>query len=228
MDKGQLLLTVLVTITFMIVLDRMFHAAGLPGWWIGNSLSVRIILMGIVSSLLGIVLSFRTILRKEYRNNLQKGVSYGILTSILFIIYVSVVVGVYYAYLPFDYWLREWAFPVFLSSLIGCFIGFLLGGGKLQTMPAPQPRISVAKPSGKEEFSPAKAGGWIVLFLLVGAVIGYFAGYIVWIIFGQIQVAMGVFHPYAALFPPPLIYQIGWAVLGALSFPFKILPELLK
>lgn len=95
-------------------------------------------------------------------------------------------------------------------------------------MPTPQPRISSAESVVKEEFSPVKTGSLIVLFLLVGAVMGYFGGYIVWILLGQVQLALGVFPPYAALFPPPLIYQVGWAILGALSFPFKILPELLK
>ena len=228
MEKRELLVTLLVTLTFMIVFDQAFYMIGLPGWWIGNYLSVPIIVIGIFSSLLGIFISFRAILRMEYRNNLQKGMLLGILTPILFIIYVSMVIGVYHSDIPFNYWLREWAFPVFSSSLIGCFIGFLLGGSKLEKMPAPQLRISAEMPAREEEFSPAKAGAWVVLFILVGAVMGYFAGYIIWVLFGQIQLALGVFPPYAALFPPPLIYLTGWTVLGALSFPFKILPELLK
>lgn len=201
----------------MIVLDQVFYAVGLPGWWIGNYSNF----------LLGIFLSFRTILKMEYKNNLQRGVLLGISTSILFIVYVSVIVGTSHEYLTFDYWLRVWVFRIFLSSLIGCLTGFLLGGSKLQRMPPP--KISVAQPAEKRTFAPVERGGvWIVLFLVVGAVLGYFAGYVVWIIFGQIQLLVGIAFPYAALLPPPLIYQIAWTIMGALAFPFKILPEIWK
>lgn len=225
LDKRELFATVLVTVTFMIVVDRVFDAISLF-YWIGDYFALHFVILGIVSALFGIFLSFRTILKAEYRKNLQKGVFFGISASVIFLIYVSFVVGAYHQNVPFHDWLRDWAFRVFLSSLIGCLIGFLLGGSMLQKMPAPQPTVSVVQPTEKEKFSPAKAGAGIVLFLLIGAVMGYFAGYVVWVLFGQIQLALSVFPPYAALSPPPLIYQIGWTVLGALSFPFKILPEL--
>jgi hypothetical protein len=226
--KRELLVTGLVSLTFMIVLDQVFNVIGFPGWWIGNYLSVYVIIIGIVSSLLSVFISFRTILKVRYSGNFKKGLFLGISTPVFFMVYVSIVVGTYYTDIPFSLWLREWALPVFVSSLIGCLTGFLLGGSRLEKMPAPQPRISRTQPAMKEDISPAKTGAWMVLFLLVGAVMGYFGGYIVWVLFGQVQLALGVFPPYAALFPPPLIYQVGWTVSGALSFPFKILPKLLK
>ncbi len=215
----------LVTATFMIILDRVFDFIG---WYFIYDLGEYFnTVIGVVAALLGIFLSFRTVLKAEYRKTVWNGVFFGISTSIIFLIYGSVVVG-FYMRISLNYWLQVWAFRVFLFSLIGCLIGFLLGGSILRRMPPPQPRVSVVQLTGKEESTPVKAGVGLVLFLLIGAAMGYFAGYIVWVFFGQIQIALGVFPPYAALFPPPLMYLIGWAVLGALSFPFKILPELSK
>jgi len=228
MKRNELLITVLVSFAFMIGLDQLFEAFAFY-YWISNYLSLTVVLNGVLSSFVGVYIAFRTILRIEYKGNLQKGMAFGTIVPILFIIYVSFVVGVYYTVIPFNMWLLNWAFPVFLSSLIGCVIGFLFGGSRLQKMPPPKPRLPATGVAGTEEkFSPLKAGTWMIVFLLVGAVMGYFGGYIIWVLFGQVQLTLGVFPPYAALFPPPPLYAIAWAVVGALSFPFKILPELLK
>lgn len=225
MERNQLLVTALVTVFFMVILDQLFEAIGLRFGWIGTNFSIGIIIWGIASSILGIFLSFRAILKTEYKNSLQTGILLGLVTSILFIIYVSFIITTYDYPIRFDYWLSRWAFGVFLSSLIGSVVGFLLGGVKLERMPPP--RISVPQTARTRAVQIERGGLWLILFILVGAVIGYFAGYIVWILFGQIQIAIGIAFPYAAIFPPPLVYQIGWTILGALSFPFKILPALL-
>jgi len=218
MKKSELLVTAFLTISLMIILDRAFDFLGIMQFpWIGNYINLTTVALGIACSLLGIFLSFRTILRTEYRENLQKGIILALLTSGLFLLYGAVFVTISYSHLfGFEFWLRTWGIGVFLSSLTGCLVGFLLGGIKLQRMPPPKiterPRV----------------GAWMVLTLVIGAVMGYFAGHIVWIIFGQIQIAIGIAFPYAAIFPSPLIYQIAWTILGALSFPFKVLPALLE
>lgn len=210
MEKSQIIVTVLITVFFMIILDQVLFGpffAAIPG---------------IMSSLIGIFFSFRTVLKTEYTNSLRRGALLGILTSTLFVLYV---IGIYQT---LRYTVLVWAF---LSSLIGSLLGFWLGGRKLQTMPPPKvsaPEVSFAQPARKKASNQVKEGiTWMILSLIIGAVIGYFAGYIVWIIFGQIQIAMGTAVPYAAIMPPPPIYLIGWTIIGALSFPFKILPELL-
>jgi len=57
----------------------------------------------------------------------------------------------------------------------------------------------------------------LVGMVVGGAVGGYFAGWIIWLLFGQIQLMLGMDFPYAALYTPPLIYQIGWIVYGAVA-----------
>lgn len=231
MRKYPLVVTLLTSSVFMIIISEVFSAIGLH-WWIVTGFPLHTIINGIISALVGLFLSFRIVLKIEYSDNLKKGLLFGILTSLLFFVYTIIDVSVnysdYFQTVPFNWWLQTYAVGIFLSSLIGCLVGFIGGGSKLQNMPAPPPRVSVVQPTGKEELSPLKAGAGIILFLLIGGVIGYFGGHIIWIIFGQIQIALGVFPPYAALTSPPLVYQIGWTVLGALSFPFKILPTILK
>ncbi len=63
-------------------------------------------------------------------------------------------------------------------------------------------------------------GAVIQFFLLVvfGIVGGYVGGWVVWFLFGRVQVLMGVSFPYAAIYAAPTLYQIAWTTLGAILF----------
>ena len=67
---------------------------------------------------------------------------------------------------------------------------------------------------------PKTASG-LLFGLIFGAILGFIVGHIVWFVYGQIQLLTGTYYPYAALFGPPLYYQIGWTIFGALGLVFK-------
>jgi hypothetical protein len=77
-------------------------------------------------------------------------------------------------------------------------------------------------PIPEQESSTAKAGKTIVLFLLIGAVVGFVMGYISWIVYGQIQMAAGFYDLHTAFTPPPTFYLLVWTALGAVSFAFAM------
>ncbi|MBA3045055.1 MAG: hypothetical protein FP824_02435 [Euryarchaeota archaeon] len=55
------------------------------------------------------------------------------------------------------------------------------------------------------------AGLGIMISIGIGALIGWILGLVIWFVFT-------IFSPINMA--PPLIYQIAWAVFGALGFPF--------
>ena len=56
-----------------------------------------------------------------------------------------------------------------------------------------------------------------IIATMIGAVLGFVGGHIVWFIFGQIQLIIGISFPYAAFLGPPIYYQIGWVIFGVLA-----------
>lgn len=50
----------------------------------------------------------------------------------------------------------------------------------------------------------------IILYILAGALIGWIIGIVVWFVFA-------IFSPIHIF--PPLLYQVAWAVFGAIGFP---------
>jgi hypothetical protein len=235
MRKGEATVSILLALSLMIVLTLIsrFIGIGLGTFYIYNMpFSLNVIAIAVLSSVIGTFVAWRFLFRTGYMDNRRTEVLLAVLTSALYLVYSLVDFAYNYpsiaAVVPLQ-WVFQISLGSFVTSLIGTLIGFVACGFKLQRMPPPLP----PPPSefGLQEsrrFSPTKAGSALLLFLLIGAVAGYFIGYISWIVFGQIQVAVGVSFPYAALLPPPSFYLIGWVVVGALSFPFKIIPSLLK
>jgi len=67
---------------------------------------------------------------------------------------------------------------------------------------------------------PEEAVGALLILIGIvafGAVLGFIGGHAVWFIYGQIQLLLGVYYPYAAMFGPPVYYQIAWTILGAFT-----------
>ena len=59
-----------------------------------------------------------------------------------------------------------------------------------------------------------KTAPGLILFILIGAVLGYIGGWAVWWLFGQLQLFLHVDFPYCAIYTPPSLYQIAWTVFG--------------
>jgi len=58
--------------------------------------------------------------------------------------------------------------------------------------------------------------------IAIGAVGGYIVGWVIWWAYGQIQLMLHVDFPYAALYSPPILYQIGWTVFGPIALLFGL------
>lgn len=52
--------------------------------------------------------------------------------------------------------------------------------------------------------------------IVLGIILGYIGGWVVWWLFGQIQLFLHMDFPYCAIYPPPLLYQIAWTVGGSI------------
>ena len=61
----------------------------------------------------------------------------------------------------------------------------------------------------------------LVGIIALGAILGYVGGWVVWWLFGQIQLLLQIDFPYCAMYSPPLYYQVAWIILGAIALPFK-------
>jgi len=62
----------------------------------------------------------------------------------------------------------------------------------------------------------------LIGIIALGAILGLIGGHVVWFIYGQIQLSLGVYYPYAAMFGPPLLYQVAWTVFGAIGLLRKL------
>ena len=223
----RFIVTVLLTLSIMIILNFAFITAGTYQLGsvelYGGALYFDEILIGFLSSIAGFFLTWIIIIKQDYRSGGLAGILQATLTSALFVTYI---LG-YTAYHQFEmFGLLQYMQPnlvtawTFTTTLIGCFLGFWLGGFGLKRMQ--DSSHAPVKSEKRELLSYSRlASGAILVF--AGFLTGYAAGYIVWAFIGQVQVMLGGSFPYASEFPPPLIFLLVWAVLGALVFPLAIL-----
>jgi hypothetical protein len=54
----------------------------------------------------------------------------------------------------------------------------------------------------------------LLVIIAIGAVGGYIFATVSWWAYGQIQLFLNMDFPYAAMYPVPVQYQIGWTVFG--------------
>jgi hypothetical protein len=232
--KNELAISSLMALTIMIAISVIFDSISFHLYsfnLLGGQFDVVVIINGVISSFLGIFIAWRYLIKKQYTSNHLTEILLAIITSVLFAVFN--LAYAYYGYfelmtrIPLQL-IGQVTFGVFLISTITLFIGFLIGGMKLQTMPPPPPPPPPALTGEKPKFSVLSAGKAILVFILIGGVAGYFLGYLAWIILGQIQLAIGLDFPYAALLPPPLIYLVAWIGVGAIVFTFEIIPSMFK
>ena len=223
---GRLLMPVFLTLSLMIILNFAFISTGTYGLGavglFGGALYFDEILIGFISSVAGVFVTWRIIIKQKYSNNRREEILFATVTSFLFVAYLLA----YTAYHPFELFgllqalqpalVMTWTFA---TAFIGCCLGFLLGGVGLKRMQNPS---SPSQPERRQRLGFSRIGSAIILHL-VGFVSGYVAGYIVWAVLGQVQAGLGTSFPYAAEFPPPFIYLLGWAVVGAMIFPLGTL-----
>jgi hypothetical protein len=237
MKKNGLAFSVLFVFLIMFALSLLLDLFGLSAFFAANNISSAIInvIIAFFSSFIGLFIIWRNIIKMPYSNSRRKEVLLALFTALVFTL-ISLTYGVIDSsgellrYGDFVATSIAWNF---LSSLGGFLIGFLIGGIRLQRMapPAPPPPSSppTFSPASPEQKPPVRArtGKMLVLFLLVGAVVGFLMGCVTWFIFGQIQLAAGIVYAYAAILPPPTYYLLAWTGFGAIGFAFEM-PSLLK
>jgi parallel beta-helix repeat protein len=225
--SGRLAVPVFLTLSILIILNFASISMGSYGLGkvelFGGALYFDEILFGFISSFIGLFVTWRIIIKQKYANQRVKEMLFATVTSVLFVAYLLA----YTSYRHFElFGLLQDLQPAlvitwtFATALIGCCLGFLLGGVALKRMPTST--RSTSQPEGRQRLAFSRVGIGIIL-LFVGFVSGYVAGYIVWAILGQAQVGSDVLFFYAAELPPPLIYLLGWAVFGALIFSLTLL-----
>jgi hypothetical protein len=182
------------------------------------------VLIGFLSAAAGIFVTWRIILHQNYAGSRLEEVLFAAVASFLFAVYLLA----YTAYNHFELFgylqsiqpalVIGWTFA---TALIGCCIGFLLGGVGLKKM---------RHPEGKEE-RPRRISqvlGAIAVFVFAGLFSDYAFGYIVWAAFGQVQAAMGIPYPESTVFPPSLVFLAVCAIVGAALFVLKPLLQQLR
>jgi parallel beta-helix repeat protein len=217
---GKLSVPVSLTLSIMIILNFTSIAAGTYQLGsvelYGGALYFDEILIGFLSSIAGLFLTWKFIVRQEYTASKLREISSAVLISFLFVAYLLS----YTVYNRFElFGLLQYIQPTlvmvwtFVTTLVGCCLGFWLGGSALK-------RTQVhSNAAAKTERSIAYLRLASVLILVfAGLFTGYAAGYIVWAAFGRIQTVMGVSFSYWAVFPPTLPFLLVWAVVGALLF----------
>jgi parallel beta-helix repeat protein len=224
---GRLLIPVFLTLSLMIILNFAFISTGTYGLGaiglFGGALYFDEILIGFISSVAAVFVTWKIIIKQRYTNRRLEEILFAAVASFLFVVYLLA----YTAYNKFELFdvlqtlqpalVMTWTFA---TALIGCCVGFLLGGFGLKRM---QP-AAVPDTQPKETWHLASSDvTGVVIFLLVGFFSGYVFGYISWALFGQSQVMLGIPFPDAAEFPPPLIYLTVWAVVGASVFLLRII-----
>jgi hypothetical protein len=235
MKRDGVAYSVLFVFLIMFVLSFLEDLI-VPGFFYSLGIGAIVnIIMAIFSSFIGLFLVWRNFLKIQYQNSRLKEALLALITALVFTLFSFV----YGNMITSGALLRYYELTAiataetFLTCLTGFLIGFLLGGIRLRRMTppiSPPPSTpSTFSTTAPEQKPPARArtGKMLVMFLLLGAVVGFFMGYVVWIVFGQIQLAAGIDYPYAALLPPPTYYLLAWTGFGALGFVFEM-PSLLK
>ena len=85
----------------------------------------------------------------------------------------------------------------------------------------PLPSEAATKPKKNPALIYLRFAGWLLL-VFAGTLSGYAAGYISWAAFGQVQMTLGEPFSYALVYPPSLVYLLGWAIAGAVILPITI------
>ncbi len=224
---GRLSVSITLTLSILIILNFAFITAGTYQLGsielYGGALYFDEILLGFLSSIAGLFLTWKIIIRQEYAAGRLREILLASLVSFLFVAYL---LG-YTAYRQFElFGLLQYIQPTlvmawtFATTLIGCSLGFWLGGIGLKRMQLPSD--AAAKPQKNPVLIYSRLAGWLLL-VFAGTLSGYAAGYISWAALGQVQVALGEPFSYASVYPPSLVYLSGWAIAGAVIFPLAII-----
>jgi parallel beta-helix repeat protein len=136
---GRLVLPVLLALSMMIILNLASISAGIYGLGtvelFGGALYFDEIPMGFISSAVGVFITWKIIIKHYYKNGRLEEILVAVLTSFLFVACLLA----YTAYYPFGlFGLLQYTQPTlvlgwtFATTLIGCYLGFLLGGVGLE------------------------------------------------------------------------------------------------
>ena len=148
MKTDGLAVSALIVLLIMVGFNLLFRFIGLnyaiAFYVFGVRWNLVIVLYAVVSSIIGIFVTWRFLLRKEYQNGRLGEVLLAILTAALFLVY-SVAIDLVFNDLItalINYDITRMVYPLsllstFLLSFVGLLIGFLAGGIKLQRMPPP-------------------------------------------------------------------------------------------
>jgi parallel beta-helix repeat protein len=216
------IMPIFLTLSLMIIFNFTFISMGIYGLGalgvFGGALYFDEVLLGFLSSIAGIFVTWRIIIRQKYLIRRREEMLLAVVASFLFTLYLLA----YSAYHSFELFgflqVLQPALVVFwtfATSLVGCCVGFLLGGVGLR-----RTQLSAnlgSQPEGRQKLAAFRVGAAMAI-LFAGLISGYAAGYVSWAVFGQIEVGLGMSFPYVAEFPPSLTYLIGWAVVGAFGF----------
>ncbi len=225
-------LPVFLTLSIMIVLNFASISTGTYGLGVveifGGALYFDEILIGLISSVAGVFATWRIILKQNYTIRRLEELLFAVVTSFLFVAYLLA----YTAYNPFElFGLLQFMQPTlvmawtFATALIGCYLGFWLGGVGLKRMLSPS--VPATQPEKHQRLTYSHLGSGLIL-IFGGFLSGYVAGYISWAVLGEAQVGLGTSFPYAVDLPPPLIYLLCWAVVGAMIFLLENILERIR
>jgi parallel beta-helix repeat protein len=224
---GKISVPVLLTLSILIILNFAFIAAGTYQLesieLYGGALYFDEILIGFLSSIAALFLTWKIIIRRDYVAGRMREILSAVLISFLFTAYLLA----YTAYHQFELFgllqyiqltlVMAWTF---VTTLIGCWLGFWFGGIGMKRIPS---HLEAATKTERHQPLAYLRLASVLILVFAGLLTGYAAGYIVWAAFGQIQTAIGASFSYWAVFPPPLTFLLVWAVVGALLFPLGIL-----
>jgi parallel beta-helix repeat protein len=225
---GRILVPIFLTFSLMIILNFAFLSSGGYGLGAigvyGGALYFDEVLIGFLSAATAVFVTWRVILHQNYAGRLLEELVFAAAASFLFAVYLLA----YTAYHHFELFgylqsiqpalVIVWTFA---TALIGCCIGFLLGGVGLK---------KIRRPEGQEERHKriSHVLGAVAVFVFAGLFSGYAFGYIVWAAVGQVQAALGIQFPEATVFPPSLVFLAVCAIVGAALFALKPLWQQLK
>ncbi len=224
---GKSIVPILLTLSFIIILNFAFITADIyqigSVELYGGALYFDEIIISLLSSIVGLFLTWKIVIKQRYSSGKTRQILSAVLVAFLFVIYLIA----YSAYRQFEmFGLLQYLQPTivmawtFATTLIGCYLGFWLGGTVLKRL---HHHSTFAGPSEKHSaFSYSCLANWFIL-IFAGFISGYAAGYISWFALGQAQLALGASFSYASVHPPSIMCLLGWAVGGAVVIPLGIL-----
>jgi parallel beta-helix repeat protein len=225
---GRILVPIFLTLSLMIILNFAFISSGGYGLGAigvyGGALYFDEVFIGFLSASAAVFVTWRVILHQNYAGRLLEELVFAVAASFLFAVYL-LAYTTYHNFELFSYLqsiqpalVIGWTFA---TALIGCCVGFLLGGVGLKKLQRPEGQEARPQPI-------SYVLGGLAVFVFAGLFSGYAFGYIVWAAVGQVQAAMGVQFPEATVFPPSLMFLAVCAVVGAALFALKPLWQQVK